>query len=52
MEYEADKIKSLSDLPREYHFAFTLNVSCYFWSVLFNVDVNYSYILSFIEVAT
>ena len=23
-----------------------LNVSCYFWSSLFNVDVNYSYILS------
>ena len=27
-------------------FAFTLNVTyyCYFWSSLFNVDVNYSYI--------
>ena len=24
-----------------------LNVSCYFWSSLLNVDVNYSYILSF-----
>ena len=24
-----------------------LNVSCYFWSNLFNVDVNCSYILSF-----
>ena len=23
-----------------------LNVSCYFWSSLFNVDVKYSYILS------
>ena len=26
-----------------------LNVSCYFWSSLFNVDVNYSYILKCIE---
>ena len=24
-----------------------LNVSCYFWCSLFNVDVNYNYILSF-----
>ena len=33
------------------YFAFTLGryCSCYFWSTLFNVDVNYIYVYVYIE---